>query len=133
MGILIVKFKKVGIAVYGITFGLISGLVFYISIFYLLYQASHRMLVWLELLYGIGFGILGYYLSMNQVKIICSTSLMGGFILVRSISWFVGGYPYEWELHDQLVNRGFEGIWKNYIYFGANIGMAGLGITVQLY
>jgi hypothetical protein len=64
---------------------------------------------------GAGCGFLAWML--NLMGVIIGTSLIGSFMVVRSCSWYIGGYPNEWNLYEQLKNKEIVSYWSNYWKF----------------
>lgn len=129
IGLLCIKFKKYGLFLLGILFGLIAGMVLFSSVLYLLCNGSHWGLLATEILFGVGCGFLTFYLDLKAI--IFTTSFIGSYLAIRATSWYLGGYPNEWTLYEQLQNKTFQGYWKFYIYLIALAILSVVGVIVQ--
>ena len=126
---LCIKFKRCSLYLVGILFGLMVGLVLYSTFIYRFSSGKSWLLITVLVVCGIGFGVLSYLLNMTGF--IIYTSFIGSYLVVRATSWYIGGYPNEWTLYEQLKTITFAGNWKFYIYLLAMLVLTAGGIIVQ--
>jgi len=60
-------------------------------------------LVFFEVLFTIPFGLMTFKYA-NEI-IIISTSLTGSYLMIRPISWMLGGFPNEFLLYQMYESR----------------------------
>lgn len=129
VGWLCIRYKFYGLFLMGSLFGLIIGLVLYSAVLFLASQGRSWVLILLEVVLGLGCGVTMYIMKANGI--IISTSFIGSYMIIRACSWFIGGYPNEMTLYEQLKNREFAGYWKFYIYLIVMLALTALGLITQ--
>lgn len=67
-------------------------------------------------------GVLGLLGAITAVKFykllnIIGTSIIGAFLFIRGIAIYAGGYPNEFQLHNELVAGNIDNVpWSFYVY-----------------
>ena len=113
-GFLLYKYMQVGL--YGMAFfgGYLIGSIIY-----------QVMFAWFESDFLLGFctfssawvaAILCY--KWQKGIIITVTAFIGSYFLVRGVSLFVGGFPNEFEMYEEVTSGTFQFDKKIYFYFG---------------
>jgi len=60
---------------------------------------------------------------------IITTSLLGSYAMVRTLSVLIGGYPNEFDLYEHIKYFGNSGVdWRFYIYMAAIFIIGGGGM-----
>lgn len=98
----------------------------------LLYKIASQATIWVSvILISLAFGLIGFYLK-NTITIF-STSLMGGYLLIRPLGWLVGDYPNEFSLVKEIKYGLITSVPKvMYLYFLLICITAIVGIQFQL-
>lgn len=77
---------------------------------------------------GLGFMASQYYDGI----VVLSTSLTGAYLVVRPISWIVGGFPNELELAEEIKAHRISGIPGSfYVYLLVIVVLTALGASYQ--
>jgi hypothetical protein len=128
VGYLSIKLVTVGMVLLGGLFGAIVGLILFSTIVYRICDGQSWVLLLTVIICSAGSGILGWHLKSEGV--IVFSSLIGSYMIVRAVSWFVGGYPNEWTLFQQIktMSISYWGIW---IYMGCILLLTAAGIIIQ--
>ena len=107
-------FYRVGDFLLGFLAGSVIGILLFSAVIFFI-TARSWLIVIVMMICGVGCGFLAWILNLTGVMI--GTSLIGSFLLVRACSWYIGGYPNEWNLYEQLKNKEIVSYWKNYWKF----------------
>ena len=95
------KFLKIGLCILGAVAGFFAGGIIF-NIFMVEWVTSVFAL-WCTILFFMMIGgCLAYYFEDNIV--ILSTAFIGSYLFIRGISMFIGGYPSEIELFNEISN-----------------------------
>jgi len=135
MGYFLAKVYKVFVGIFGGYIGYLLGTLLYT------FAMSHidwnqSALQWITICSMILICLLLSYFFADYILITC-TSFVGGYLTIRGISLYAGGFPNE-QLIKDLMNKGeYEEInkvlnWVAYVYFAAWIVLFIIGIVVQV-
>mmetsp|Transcript_3188 Transcript_3188/g.3810 ORF Transcript_3188/g.3810 Transcript_3188/m.3810 type:complete len:111 (-) Transcript_3188:2-334(-) len=59
-------------------------------------------------------------LKFYNLVMIIGTSIIGAFLLIRGIGVFAGGYPNEFQLHNEIISGNMKNMpWTVYVYVAA--------------
>jgi hypothetical protein len=123
IGILLGKFVEIGILIMAFIGGYLLGTLFY-----------NFLLVSLNSAFLLGFcafgGAFGSVNLTNKYKdhiIIVMTSLIGSYFTVRGVSLFVGGFPDEVEIFNQVANKDYKVTNEFLYYLGGIMTLFALG------
>ena len=93
------KYTAAGLSAYG---AVCLGLILYTSFLYK-YDNEKQILFYLFLVFmGVLGGVLGFV--MYNHALIVSTSIIGGYLVIRGISLYAGGFPNEMLIIEQIKN-----------------------------
>ena len=134
VGCLLIKAVKIFIIVLGVSLGFTVSTFVYDAILPLI-DFDAKMLYYITV---IGCCILFALIALCVVKhvLIFGTSIIGGYLVIRGISFVVGNYPNESQLFDLIKHEEceqFENISNKYVYLylGGWILLSIIGIIVQ--
>jgi hypothetical protein len=116
LGTLVLRLRKWGIALVAGWGGVLLGFIITST-----FVISEEWLYWIIL---VACAVVAFFFALktqNTVMVIV-TSFVGSYAMVRGVSLYVGGFPSETELHDQIQKGAVD--WdtydkKFYIYLGA--------------
>lgn len=131
VALLLVKLTKLGIIVCGAAGGFFCCMMMNYLVFWRI-EAQPSWIFFYNML--IVFTILGSILAyeFNNHIIIVSTSFIGSYITIRSISLIFGGFPNEFQLNMNINTQTLVNFpWQFYIYFAAIIGLFIFGMSFQ--
>ena len=82
-------------------------------------------------IFGIVLGVLSF-IWFDYIVIIC-TSILGGYLFIRGISLFAGGYPNEFTLYERIKVGDISAVPGTfYAYMVGMLILIGLGIFIQI-
>jgi hypothetical protein len=108
------SFIRIGVILTGIWAGATVGSILFQTVVYLI--TSEVWMLWTLMAF---FGLLGAVIAVKFYKLIniVGTSIIGAFLLVRGIAFYVGGYPNEFQLHNEIVHGGIDNVpWTVYVF-----------------
>ena len=123
-------FMRIGVILIGLWAGATVGAMVYQSVGYLI--TSKVGMLWSLM------GVLAIISSILAIKfyrlvMIIGTSIVGAFLLMRGIGIYSGGYPNEFELHNEIVSGTMKFVpWTVYVYILGVIVSAGLSVLWKL-
>lgn len=83
------------------------------------------------MIYIIPFGLLTF--KFSRLVIIMSTSLCGSYMMVRPLSWLLGGFPNEFTLYLLIEKGEIETLpWTFFLYLLLIAAIAVIGAVYQL-
>lgn len=135
LGILIAKFEQFFGAIIGGVLGYLSNIFVYnFALRYIETSRADVMYYIILILCIVICALLGYHFISN-VKII-GTSIIGGYSIVRGISFVAGGFVSEQIIFDLLSNKELEQVsnllsLKMFIYLGGWVFLSGIGCYIQ--
>ena len=134
LGILFIIFEKFFGAILGAGLGYIIAVAIYNTC--LQYVKLNATLVYYLTIAGgiILFAILGY--CLYKTLLVIGTAIIGGYLIVRGISLYAGGFPNESTVVDLLMKKEYEELVEFntpivYAYLGGFVLLAILGSWVQ--
>lgn len=128
VGWFLAKVVKLGVALLAAWGGVSLGFICYSAF---LYKIHSQPVFWVTI---VGFGIVfaGLTFCIFDPVLILSTAFAGGYLIVRGISMYAGGYPNEFTLYDYIAKKQYSEIpYTFYIYMAGFIIFAILGSVVQ--
>jgi hypothetical protein len=128
VGFLMLKFFLIGFCIMGFFAGYTLGALLYTLVFISFLQSTYFLAF---LTFGLGF--VGAYLCFRFRKdlAIITTALLGAYAFVRGISMFVGDYPNEIQLYQDIKNNTATYSYAFLGYLAAMAVLAVLGIIFQ--
>ena len=135
VGILIAKFEKFFGAIIGGVLGYLSNIFVYnLALRYIETSNADVMYYVILVLCVIVCALLGYWF-ISKVKVI-GTSIIGGYSIIRGISFVAGGFVSEQILFDLLSYKELKQVdqllsLKMFIYLGGWIFLSGIGCYIQ--
>ena len=135
LGILIAKFEQFFGAIIGGVLGYLSNIFVYnLALRYIETSRADVMYYVILVLCIIICALLGYCF-ISKVKII-GTSIIGGYSIVRGISFVAGGFVSEQIIFDLLSNKELDQVssllsLKMFIYLGGWVFLSGIGCYIQ--
>lgn len=107
--------QKITSAVIGGIAGFFLGFILY-SLVFAQFVKSTTALLWITIILTTGFG--SYAMSKwEEIMEVHVTHFMGAYMIIRGLSFFLGGYPNEAETYFQLSNGNFNLPASFYGYF----------------
>ena len=71
-------------------------------------------------------------LKFLKLVLVLGTSFIGSFLIVRGVSFYLGGYPNEFELFNEIQVGDIDNVpWTAYLYVAAMVVLSVLGILFQ--
>ena len=128
VGVVCCVFHRVGVFLLGALFGAVLGLILYSAFISRFSQKAWVLGLTIGIL-AVACGFVAWY--ANTIGVIVATSLVGSYLLVRASSWYIGGYPNEWNLASDIEQNGWKTYWKFYIYMVVMLLLMIAGIVVQ--
>lgn len=128
LGYLATSLPKIGFFGLGIWLGVIIAFVLNNLVLYL---SESNVLLYLLM---VTFGAIGAVLARWKWKIVCvlSTSIIGGYMAIRALSIFIGGYPDELTVAKKIQYKELDGVgWAFYVYFVFMLGLSIAGMIFQ--
>ena len=121
---------RVGVFLVGAALGVVLALDLNTTVLWRLYPSNPNLTLGVAGgLLGAGFG--GLSMLMMRTVVICSTSVVGAYALIRGVGYFAGNYPAdELALKDQIANGQTLPV-AVYGYFSGMLALALLGIAIQ--
>ena len=135
LGLLIAKYEKFFGAIIGGALGYLSNIFVYNLALRYIETSSPEIMYYIVLVLCIVVcAALGYYF-ISKVKII-GTSVIGGYSIVRGISFIAGGFVSEQIIFDLLSHKEMEQLDKllnftMFLYLGGWIFLSGIGCYIQ--
>jgi len=134
LGYFLSKMYKVFIGLFGGFIGYLLGTLLYTFALSRI-DWNPTALYWIIVCTLILVGLLLSYFLSDFIMITC-TSFIGGYLLVRGISLFAGGFPDEQLIQDYMSKGEYDQLnkmlnWAAYLYFSAWIVLWIIGIIVQ--
>lgn len=135
LGILIAKFEQFFGAIIGGVLGYLSNIFVYnLALRYIETSRADVMYYVILILCIVICALLGYCF-ISKVKII-GTSIIGGYSIIRGISFVAGGFVSEQIIFDLLSNKELEQVsnllsFKMFIYLGGWVFLSGIGCYIQ--
>ena len=131
-GFFMVKLIRVGVGLLGGWVGVIAALLIHEAFMYTTHQ---RWIFWIMVVgMGLVFAFVAFW-RYKDVQVI-GTCVVGAYMAVRGASLFIGGYPNEFTLIDDIKN-GDRGnfSWKFYLYLGFMVAvfLAGMVTVLSFY
>ena len=122
LGVLAAKFERVGIALLGGASGFCVSLLLMQSI-----QLKNELAFWIVI--GVVTAVcFGVSFTVSEYIKILSTSILGGYCIVRGVSCFAGGFPNEFITARELSNGVINAVpWSFYLYLASIVLISGLG------
>lgn len=108
------SFIRIGIIIIGVWAGATLGSLLFQTFVYLI--TSEVWMLWT--LMGV-LGLLGALTAVKFYKLlnIIGTSIIGAFLFIRGIAIYIGGYPNEFQLHNEIVAGNIDNVpWSLYVY-----------------
>lgn len=105
-GYLLYKCQRLGAAVVGGFGGFMCGVLFDTTV---LWSIESNSAFWICSVVGAIIGALGAFIFYYHA-VILSTSFVGGYMFIRGISLYAGGYPNEWALIEQIKSGALDHI-----------------------
>ena len=112
-------FIKIGVILIGLWTGAIMGLVLFQSLIHLITTE-----VWMLWTLMTVCAILCWVISIKiyNLVMILGTSLIGAFLFIRGIGLLAGGYPNEFQLHNDIISGDIKNMpWTAYVYMIAMV------------
>jgi len=128
LGYLATSLPKIGFFGLGIWLGVVLAFVLNNLVLYL---TESNVLLYLLM---VTFGAIGAVLSRWKWKIVCvlATSVIGGYMTIRGLSIFIGGYPDELTIAKKIEYKELDGVgWAFYVYFVFMLGLSIAGMVYQ--
>jgi len=111
------SFLRIGIILIGLWAGATLGALLFQSVFYL--ATSEVWMLWSLMIVG-GLLCAVATLKFYNLVMIIGTSIIGAFLLIRGIGVFAGGYPNEFQLHNEIISGNMKNMpWTVYVYVAA--------------
>jgi hypothetical protein len=108
------KLSKVGVVLIGIWGGWSIGASLYQTVGYLV--TSEVWMLW-TLMLVCSLILVSMTLKFYMLVIVIGTSVIGAFMLMRGISFYAGGYPNEFTIHNEIISGGYKHVpYTVYIY-----------------
>lgn len=128
LGYFVMRLRKWGIAIIAAWAGVMFGFLITTS-----FVIGNVYAYWAVIIFC---GVAAFILAFKiETAVICAiTSFVGAYCLVRGVSLYVGGFPAETQLHEELKAGAVD--WdtfdkKFYIYLGGIVAGTGLGFYYQ--
>ena len=128
-GFFLASFLKLGTFVIGAWFGATLAMILFEMFVYKI--SSKEFVLWIMIaLLGLIIGILA--LKFLKTILIIGTSFIGAFMVVRGVSFYIGGYPNEFELYNEIQVGNIDNVpYTFYIYAAFIVILAVIGAIVQ--
>jgi hypothetical protein len=121
--------KDISAGVLGGITGFFLGFFLYSLVFAMFIKTS-PIILWIILIASSSAGFIFMYKSRNKVEVY-ATALIGAYLIIRGLSFFLGGYPNEAETFTQLMEGNFKFSGYVYLYFLLFIALCVAGTWVQ--
>ena len=120
---------RIGVFLVGAMLGLITAFILNMTVLYKISNGNPtNTLIAAAVVLGLGLGVLATF--MMRPVVVVSTSVIGAYGVIRGIGSFVGNFPNEFQLKDQIINGQSLPV-EVYGYFGGVLGIAVIGIVIQ--
>eukprot|EP00347_Sterkiella_histriomuscorum_P011220 403373286 len=133
LGMFSAMFTKLGVFLLGGWLGGTTGMMVYNSIFTKILEAGPKAQYgfWAVILLFVALGaILTVYLFNHAIAI--GSSLVGAYFLVRGAGIFIGGFPNEYLVYQEISNGSYAAMPDEfYIYLGVYVLIAIIGLVYQ--
>lgn len=131
IGYVVTKIAWIGLVISGSILGLFISMFLFLLIFFRVVSYPPNLILYNLLLIGIvGGAIAGY--EYNDIILVLSCGISGAYLTVRGISAFFGGFPNEFELASNLMNKQDTGTGLVfYLYLVLMAAMAVGGVWYQ--
>ena len=128
-GFFLASFLKLGTFVIGAWFGATLAMILFEMFVYKI--SSKEFVLWIMIsLLGLIIGILA--LKFLKTILIIGTSFIGAFMVVRGVSFYIGGYPNEFELYNEIQVGNIDNVpYTFYIYAAFIVILAVIGAIVK--
>ena len=128
LGYFATSLPKIGFFALGVWLGVVIAFILNNLV---IYMTENNFLLYLMM---ITFGAFGAVLSTWKWKIVCviSTSVLGGYLAIRGLSIFIGGYPDELTIAKKIQYKEMDGVgWAFYVYFIFICAITIIGMVFQ--
>lgn len=131
VGYLVTTLPKLGFMALGLWFGFVLAFVINNLFLYKIEVDPPELLLYILMgILGIIFAVLSMYIWRELC--IIATSFLGAYLIIRSLSLYIGYYPNELSLNIQIKYKELANVgWEFYIYFIFLIILTILGAFVQ--
>lgn len=136
IGIFLLKLLKITVFIQGACAGYPIGIFIYdVALKYIHWNPT--VLYWIIIILAmIAFGLLA--LLFLKITIIISTSIIGGFMIIKGASLFIGHFPDEQQIIELIKAKEYEQLtdiltYHTYIYLAAWLALTIAGICLQLH
>lgn len=119
LALLTATWIRTGIMLIGLWAGGMIGAILYQTFVYMI--SSEVWVLWTLITV---FGLICAAIAIKLFKfiMIIGTSVVGAFLFIRGIAFYIGGYPNEFELHNEIVAGGLVNVpYTVYIYVAAMV------------
>lgn len=119
LGTLLASFFKIGVFCVGCWLGgLLATCVFEMVV----YKISNKPIVLWGMIAAFALVVAIISLKFLKIVLIVGTSFVGSYLIVRGVSFYLGGYPNEFELFNDIQVGDIDNVpFTMYIYFGAMV------------
>lgn len=130
-GFLATSLPKFGFMALGFWFGIILAFLINNLFLYKIEVEPPGLLLYITMfILGITFGLMSMFFWQNIC--IISSSFLGAYLIIRSLSLYIGYYPNELSLNYEIKYKELEDVgWEFYIYFLFLIILAIFGAIIQ--
>jgi len=129
LGFFLTKLVRIGVAALGAWIGVILALLIQSAFMYTIHS---NWVFWTMVIgFGVVFGGVGFW--QYKLFLMFSTAFIGAYLDVRGASLFIGGYPNEFTMINQIHENGsLDGVqWPVYAYLAVIVLMTALGVIIQ--
>lgn len=123
------KLIRVGVFVLGVWGGIGIALILNNTVFY---KINSVAVLWVMIaVFGLVLGILSF-VWFDYIVIIC-TSILGGYLFIRGISLFAGGYPNEFTVYERIRDGDMSAVPGTfYAYLAGIVILIAMGLYAQI-
>lgn len=129
VGFFAAKLVRVGVFILGVCAGAGIALILNNTVFY---KINSVAVLWVMIgIFGIVLGVLSF-IWFDYIVIVC-TSILGGYLFIRGISLFAGGYPNEFTLYERIKVGDISSVPGTfYAYMVGMLILIAIGIAIQI-
>lgn len=130
-GYIVMRISWIGLVISGAILGFFVSLFLFLLIFFRIISYPPNLLLYNLLLIGLIAGAIAGF-EYTDIILVLSCGISGAYLTIRGLSAWLGGFPNEFELASNLINKQDTGTgWAFYLYLFLMVVMACVGVWYQ--